>query len=91
MTCSELLDLVVFFWEAAPSSGEGSNLCPLGDPHFPTPGFYLLPKDHRTFSVRAEGPTPFLWQEWGTLSFSFFAPEQGLLHLGLWGWEDPLA
>lgn len=77
-----------FFGEAAPSSGEGSDLCPVRDPHFLAPGFYLLPKDHRNF--RAEGPTPFLWQEWGTLSLSF-SPEQELLHLGLWGWEDPLA
>lgn len=75
MTCSELLDLG-FFREAAFSSGEGSDLCPLGDLHFTAPGFYLLPKDHRNFSVRAEGPTPFQWQEWGTLAFSFFAPGQ---------------
>lgn len=59
----------------------------------PFPHSWLLPsaKDQRNFSVRAERPTPSLWQEWGTLSFSFFSPEQEPLRLGLWGWEDPLA
>lgn len=43
MTCSELLHLG-FFGEAAPSSGEGSDLCPLGDAHFPVLGFTFCPK-----------------------------------------------